>query len=275
MFLFTEDCYIGVEEVDKEHQHLFDLINDAVSALEFDYGDDKYSKIVELLEELERYADEHFAHEEAYMEKICDPELPLQRSQHRVFRERIFEFLMRNIDEEENQHKALEDIVNFLAKWLYRHIIGSDTMIGKLPPLEEWMIKENPCEFTEEYMTGIEIIDKEHQILFEIIDRANHMVKSWKAGDDYDMIMQILKELQEYTATHFADEEEYMKNIGYEGYESQRRAHDAFITRLDEINTDKIDENPKIYLESLIEFLTGWLIHHILNADKKIPKIGN
>ena len=43
------------------------------------------------------------------------------------------------------------DLVTFLAKWLYSHILGSDIMIGKLPPLEEWMIKENYfaviCEF--------------------------------------------------------------------------------------------------------------------------------
>lgn len=271
MFLFTKDCYLGVAEIDKEHKHLFDILNDALAALEFDYREDKYTKIEELLKELEQYADEHFVHEEAYMEKIHDPELPLQRVQHSAFKEKIFEFLMRNIDEEENQHQALEDLVNFLAKWLYHHIISSDTMIGKLPPLEEWMLKEHPYEFTEEYLTGIEIIDQEHQVLFEIIERADVLVKAWKAGDAYDDIMLILEELRNYTANHFADEEEYMRNIGYEGYTSQKRAHDAFIARLSEIDTERIEEDPQEYLQSLLEFLTGWLINHILKSDKMIP----
>ena len=43
-------------------------------------------------------------------------------------------------------------------------------MIGKLPPLEEWMIRDNPCEFTDDYLTGIEIVDLEHQQLFCIVD---------------------------------------------------------------------------------------------------------
>ena len=33
----------------------------------------------------------------------------------------------------------------------------------------------------------------------------------------------------------------------------------------------ELDENPQKYMESLIEFLLGWLINHILYSDKKIP----
>lgn len=271
MFEFTQDCLLGVEEIDQEHRHLFDLLNHAIYMVNNQYGVDHYSQIKELLEELEQYADQHFSHEETYMEKIRDPEWILQRSQHRMFREKIVEFFMRNIDAEEEQQKALRELINFLARWLYHHIIGSDTLIGKLPPLEQWMMKENPCEFTEDYMTGIEKIDNEHKMLFDIVDRASNLVRSWSAGDSYDAVMNILKELKGYAEVHFENEERYMREIGYEGYEAQRRAHEAFISRLEEIDEEQIEENPATYLQSLVEFLLGWLINHILQSDKKIP----
>lgn len=269
MFLFTEDCIVGVDEIDNEHRHLFDLLNDAMNMLQDEYTPDHYSNIKFLLEELEDYADQHFAHEEAYMESICDPELILQRPQHMYFREKVMDFLMINIDDEEDQHEALHEIVGFLARWLFHHIIGSDGMIGKLPPIEEWMVQENPCEFTERYLTGIDMIDREHKCLFEIIDRANNLIRDWDE-DSYDHFMQILDELKEYTAYHFADEEEYMRATGYEGYAVQKRAHDAFISRLDEIEKTEIDEDPERYLQSLVQFLLGWLINHILHEDIKI-----
>lgn len=271
MFQFTDDCLLGVEEIDNEHRHLFDMLNEALFMLNNAYVTDHYSQIKELLEQLDQYAEEHFSHEEAYMEKIHDPEWIMQRSQHRLFREKIVEFFMKNIDSEEEQHEALEELINFLAKWLYQHIIGSDTLIGKLMPLDTWRQKENPCEFTEDYMTGISQIDNEHKMLFDIVDRANNLVRFWSEGDSYNEIVHILGELREYAEAHFENEEKYMREINYEGYDAQRRAHEAFISRLEEVDESQIEGDPKAYLESLVQFLLGWLINHILLSDKKIP----
>ena len=140
MFEFTEDCKIGMEEIDEEHRYLFELLNEAYD-LVTKYGlSDYYQDIKDILAKLDYYAEQHFSHEEAYMEKICDPELIIQRSQHAYFRDKILELDLHNIDEEEEQQKVLSDLVTFLAKWLYRHILSSDILIGKLPPLEKWML---------------------------------------------------------------------------------------------------------------------------------------
>ena len=133
------------------------------------------------------------------------------------------------------------------------------------------MVKENPCEFTEEYLTGIDLIDKEHEALFDIVDRADRLIKSFDASSGYDQIIQILDELKAYTKEHFGDEEEYMESIHYEGLDAQKRAHEAFIDKLETINLKEIENNPEDYLQKLLEFLLGWLINHILYTDKKIP----
>ncbi|MDE7310002.1 MAG: bacteriohemerythrin [Lachnospiraceae bacterium] len=273
MFTLTSDCIIGVEEIDNEHRHLFELLNEGLDMLHNNYLPDRYEDIKALLRELESYADQHFAHEEAYMERLRDPELILQRSQHMVFKEKIRNWYFTNIDEMEEQEKVLDELLNFLVKWLYHHIIGSDIMIGKLPPLEEWMIRENPCEFTDDYKTGIYLIDKEHKELFRIIDKVNRMVHEQITEEDYEEIMNVLGELKAYTEFHFKDEEEYMESIHYEGLAAQKRAHAAFIEKIADIKIEDIEKNPQEYMETLIEYLLGWLINHILYTDKKIPDV--
>ncbi len=273
MFEFTDDCKTGIMQIDEEHKYLFELLNKAYLLATTECHSDNYQRLKDILTELDGYAQWHFSHEEKYMLEIRDPELILQRQQHAFFREKILEFDMANIGDIENQRQMLADLVNFLAKWLYRHILSSDIMIGKLPPLEEWMLKENPCEFTEEYLTGITLVDNEHKELFRIIDKANQQLKSYNTATSYDKILDILDELKTYTIYHFGDEEEYMESIRYDGLAAQKRAHEAFIEKLENIDRDEIERNPQEYLQKLLEFLIGWLINHILSTDKKIPNL--
>jgi hemerythrin len=271
MFQFTDDCLTGIETIDNEHRTLFDLINKAAALLEDDYKEDYFKEINAILDELQVYADFHFKHEEAEMVKLRDPELISQRSQHAYFRDKVHEFEFSKIEEPEEQKRLLTDMVNFLAKWLYHHILSSDILIGKLPPLEEWMIKENPYEFTDEYLTGISLIDEEHKELFRIIERVDHLTKHMDNVSGFDNIMLVIQQLSDYTKKHFKDEEEYMADIGYEGLAAQKRAHDSFVERLENLDIQAVDDNPKEELQSLLEFLLGWLINHILYSDKKIP----
>ncbi|MDE6920019.1 MAG: bacteriohemerythrin [Lachnospiraceae bacterium] len=271
-FEFTQDCITGIETIDDEHRNLFALLSKAYVLACTEYHSDYYQELKNILEELDDYAETHFAHEEEYMVQIRDPELIRQRSQHAFFRDKVREYEFVNIDNEEEQQRVLTELVRFLAKWLYRHILSSDILIGKLPPLEEWMVRENPCEFTDEYLTGIELVDAEHKELFRIVDKANQLVKNFDNLSGYDSILQILNELKEYTKEHFADEEEYMEGIQYEGLSAQKRAHEAFVDKLENISLDQIDANPQENLQELLEFLLGWLINHILYTDKRIPK---
>lgn len=273
MITYTDDCIIGIEKLDNDHRYLFELMQRAWDLLHSEYLADRYTQLSSILEELESYAEQHFETEENYMLQIRDPELIQQRTQHNFFRDKVHELNITSIAEDDEQQQVLEDLISFLAKWLYHHIIGSDILIGKLPPIEEWMLRENPCEFTDEFVTGIHLIDSEHKELFHIIDQAYKMVRTQITISDLDEILQILARLEEYTKEHFQDEEEYMESIGYEGLEAQKRAHAAFISRLDDIHLSKakMEEKPQEYMQSLVEFLLGWLVNHILYSDMKIP----
>lgn len=266
MYKFTEDCLTGIEEIDNEHRELFGIINGAMELLGEEAG--TVASVKNLVLHLKKYAEQHFAHEEAYMEKISDPELERQKKEHAEFAEKINSVDLEGLTEE-NGREALQDLVNYLAKWLYHHILGSDIMIGKMQPVS----RENKgmFEFTDNYKTNIDFVDREHKKLFEIIERTYDVINAQFLADKYDQIVSIIDELREYTKLHFSDEEKYMEEIGYEGIAAQKLAHESFIDRLACIDMDAVDDSQQEYLCELIDFLLEWLKNHILKMDKKIP----
>lgn len=127
-------------------------------------------------------------------------------------------------------------------------------------------------EFKEEYKTGIESIDQEHRKLFEIADRAYETLMNDFIADKYDYILDILNELKDYAATHFKHEEEYMMSINYRKLISQKAAHNDFIEKLSEYDLNKMDENQKDAILEILEFLSDWLVNHIMKSDKLISE---
>ena len=125
-------------------------------------------------------------------------------------------------------------------------------------------------KFKEEFRTGIDEIDKEHQKLFEIADRLYETMMNEFIPDKYDYIVEVLNELKDYAATHFKHEEEYMARIHYKRLLSQKIAHEEFIEKISEYDLEEVDENQRQVILELLEFLNEWLEHHIMESDKKI-----
>lgn len=265
MYQFTTDCLIDVPEIDKEHEHLFELLNKTNTALQSTDAD-VAAITSRLLNELFEYACTHFAHEEAYMLSIDDPEYNRQVKEHEVFRDKVTVALTAG----DLSLDTAKDLLTFLAKWLYRHILGSDILIGKFKKTTE---SKDAYVFSDEYLTGIGIIDDEHRQLFALVNEVHALVNDEFIFDKYDEIMRILTELKNYTEMHFHDEEAYMEQIHYADLDAQRRAHNAFIEKLVDINFEELeslDNNQQEYLLDILDFLAKWLVNHILKMDKLI-----
>lgn len=268
MYKFTDDCLIGIEEIDNEHRRLFHMLNEAIDLSKENMDVSAITK--NLLPGLKDYAATHFAHEEAYMERIHDPELPIQKKEHEDFTKTVNSFSL-DTSSPEATKKSFDELLTYLVRWLYRHILSSDIMIGKMSSIS--VNEEDPFAFTEKYHTGIDLVDNEHRRLFEIIHDTNDLIHAELLHDKYDEIMRLLAELKDYTEIHFHDEEALMERIQYPELDAQKRAHTAFVERLVEIDLtelDDMDDNQQEYLIDLIQFLAGWLITHILGSDKKI-----
>lgn len=265
MFIFTEDCLIGVPEIDAEHRKLFELIAGINTAVKG--NDDPITNAMLLLNELKQYAVSHFAHEEAYMERINDPELPRQKKEHAAFIEKVNSYSYADVTNESAKVIILE-LLEFLSKWLMGHILGSDILIGQI----KQTVKPAIPVFDASFRTGITLIDDEHKVLFDIIGKIHETIQKELVHDKFDAIMDILDELREYTRVHFTDEENYMRSIGYEGLARQEILHQNFIDKLQELNLNDVDDNQEAYLYDFLTFLQNWLINHILKVDKLIPQ---
>lgn len=127
-------------------------------------------------------------------------------------------------------------------------------------------------EMKPEYYTGIDFIDEEHKKLFEIANRAYELLIDEFILDKYDYIMEVISELKDYAKYHFEHEEAYMTSIKYRMTLSHKVAHDDFIEKINEYDPSVVDENQKEALLELLDFLTTWLVDHILMKDKLIAE---
>ena len=261
---FTKDCLIGINEIDEEHRRLFELIASTDAALKD--TDNPVGHALLLINELKQYAVTHFAHEESYMESIHDPELSRQKQEHAAFIAKVNSYSFDSVTDD-TAVTVIRELLEYLSKWLMSHILGSDIMIGQFKKAEKPAVPV----FTNEFVTGIDLIDEEHKKLFDIIGKVHEAIQSELLHDKFDVILDILGELKEYTQVHFADEENYMREIGYDGLPYQEMLHQKFIDKINELDLDDVDDNQEEYLYDFLGFLQNWLVNHILRVDKLIP----
>lgn len=260
MYEFKKEYEIGVKEIDSEHRQFFAYLNSAVDAL--DLPDEQAVKsATELLDVLMAYAAKHFKHEEAYMRRTNSPELAPQIDEHLRFKKTIASMTERK---GEMSRQDLGTLFVFMAKWLREHILTADMRISHDMPV---------LAMTPDFMTGIELIDDEHAALFALVAQLNSVIENETAHDRYDAIVDALDELRAYTVRHFADEEEYMRGIGYDGLPAQLAAHEAFVDKVNDIDLTTLSDSSDDQMDQLrglVTFLTDWLVSHILKMDKKI-----
>ncbi len=123
-------------------------------------------------------------------------------------------------------------------------------------------------EWKNEYVLGVEEIDKQHQRLIEIANQVLDIMKDQWRTDKYNQILEVLGELKEYTVYHFKSEEEYMAQIGYKKRFSHAIEHSAFIEKLNAVDLSEIDESQDKYLGELLGFITDWVVNHIMTTDR-------
>ena len=129
-------------------------------------------------------------------------------------------------------------------------------------------------EMKPEYSIGIDMIDQEHKQLFDYANEAYELLQEEFTPDKYDKIDAILEKLRDYTVKHFSDEEAYMESIQYKKIFTQKIQHQEFINKLDEFidQHEKDEGNQDEQIMDILNYLTDWLINHILHVDGQIPK---
>lgn len=125
---------------------------------------------------------------------------------------------------------------------------------------------------------GIDLIDEQHRKLLDLINNIMFSIEKNNQIDDFE---EIIEKTIAYTKYHFATEENLLREYGLEikEIENHRKEHQEFLNKATKIYTDLQNDKSIKYdygieiLTNLYNYLTTWLVHHIITKDKKIFKI--
>lgn len=120
---------------------------------------------------------------------------------------------------------------------------------------------------TENLITGIDIIDEQHQALFKLINNLEEIKESKES------FHRALSELQIYVSNHFKTEEEYMRYMSYPDFSNHKDCHDKFIKDY-KLMLKKLSsaENHLNLASEFIAFVEMWIQEHYTSVDVKMAE---
>jgi len=119
---WSDNMSIGVENIDKDHKKLIDLINQCIN---LEQQETAKSSIKEILDELLDYTDYHFKREELLMGQIGYPHITKHQQVHKL----LIKEVKQRVNKFKQGHMVIQDLVEFLSAWLEDHIMGMDKLI--------------------------------------------------------------------------------------------------------------------------------------------------
>lgn len=124
-----------------------------------------------------------------------------------------------------------------------------------------------PIDWNDNLITGIAVIDEQHESLFKTINKLE------KSKDSREVFYEVLIELKTYMLLHFNTEEKYMRDTAYSEYEEHKDCHDKFVTDFKKL-FKKISSQGSVLdsREELINFIENWIENHYTNEDVKLAK---
>lgn len=119
------DFNLGIEEIDKQHRKIVDLINELSEAFMKDTAREKLSDI---FKELIDYADYHFKDEEALFSAHNFPFTAEHIEMHKRFIQKVTNLKQKY---EEDQPVTFR-VLGFMKEWLTDHILDADREYASL-----------------------------------------------------------------------------------------------------------------------------------------------
>lgn len=121
-------------------------------------------------------------------------------------------------------------------------------------------------KWIESFNLGVRVIDEHHR---QLVDLLNKVYDDVTSGEPVSRIEVVLTELFDYATYHFSTEEEWMREMAYEGAADHTVQHIMFTDRLTDL-VNGYHEGMEGMNSEIFSFLTHWLLDHILEADRDI-----
>lgn len=120
-FTWQDKFNTGIDDVDRDHKILADLISQLHDAFASGKGDQTIGPVLAVLSD---YTDYHFKREEALMNRYGYPQAEEHKAEHDSLKSKVFEIRRRF---EAGEGAAIgNELLAFLHFWLYFHILDVD-----------------------------------------------------------------------------------------------------------------------------------------------------
>ncbi len=124
-------------------------------------------------------------------------------------------------------------------------------------------------EWRDEYRTGIDSVDFEHQALIELIDCAYEMIKN---QDDKNPVVDSLGDIYGSISAHFALEEQMMIRHDYDRYAEHKADHDSLLNDIRDI-TEEFERSVKLDKPAFEKKLAEWFELHFKTHDSRLHSL--
>ena len=126
-------------------------------------------------------------------------------------------------------------------------------------------------EWTPDLSVNVTVLDDEHKCLIALI---NKLQEAMAQGQARTLVPDVLKELVNYTKTHFKNEESYMAKFDYPAYPQHKKLHDEFVEKVKSLIED-YQKNSLTLSIQIGNFLSAWITDHIHQVDMEYSAFMN
>lgn len=124
MFKWKDAYKTNIEEIDKQHQKIFEIGNKLYDTVKAGDHVDQYDEIMNIIEELRNYTRYHFDYEEEMLEKHGYENLETQKKQHEIYIKKIEGLKEEEVDEDQKGTKM--GLLTMVSDWIALHILNED-----------------------------------------------------------------------------------------------------------------------------------------------------
>jgi hemerythrin len=118
-------------------------------------------------------------------------------------------------------------------------------------------------------ITGIPLIDKQHQAYAELVDRFFELATNGHVARQ--TLVAEISAVIKYAVEHFDAEEFIMRIINYPAYDEHRAKHNLFRARADTLPSElAVAEDLDLYIVTLCKWLIEWLVNQVQDDDMKL-----
>ncbi len=137
----------------------------------------------------------------------------------------------------------------------------------------EKMTNSRTLSWEKSWEIGVEVIDNDHKHLVDLLNKLN---RARNEGSEAIILNSLFVELVQYAKGHFEREEDVFKQYNWSEYEYHKFLHEGLVSMILEKGNRFLKEgSTEEFGTEMLEFLTKWIVNHILEEDLKFKEFLN